>query len=90
MVELKSELGLTSEQKIKVRKAVEEEHGSMDDVEYIEVSSADKESNKVTVQYKLKNVPKMERIRRVTGYLSPVDRWCDAKKAELRDRVKHA
>ncbi len=30
------------------------------------------------------------RIRRITGYLTgTVDRWNDAKKAELRDRVKH-
>ena len=32
-----------------------------------------------------------ERIRRITGYLvGTVDRWNDAKKAELNDRVKHA
>lgn len=30
-----------------------------------------------------------ERIRRVTGYLSSVDRWNNGKKAELADRVKH-
>ncbi len=31
-----------------------------------------------------------ERIRRITGYLvGTVDRWNDAKKAELRDRVTH-
>lgn len=35
------------------------------------------------------NVP-FERIRRITGYLvGTTDRWNDAKKAELRDRVKH-
>lgn len=32
-----------------------------------------------------------ERIARITGYLtSSVDRWNNAKKAELHDRVKHA
>lgn len=32
-----------------------------------------------------------ERIRRVTGYLAgTLDRWNDAKKAEEKDRVKHA
>lgn len=32
-----------------------------------------------------------ERIRRITGYLvGSVDRWCNAKKSELRDRVKHS
>ena len=34
---------------------------------------------------------RFERIRRITGYLvGTVDRWNDAKKAELDDRVKHA
>ena len=33
---------------------------------------------------------KFERIRRITGYLvGTLDKWCDAKKAEERDRVKH-
>ncbi len=33
---------------------------------------------------------KFERIRRITGYLvGTTDRWNNAKKAELRDRVKH-
>lgn len=34
--------------------------------------------------------PKFERIRRITGYLvGTVDRWNDAKRAELNDRIKH-
>lgn len=34
---------------------------------------------------------KFERICRITGYLvGTVDRWNDAKKTELNDRVKHA
>ena len=37
-----------------------------------------------------KNVT-FERIRRITGYLvGMMDRWNDAKKEELHDRVKHA
>lgn len=33
---------------------------------------------------------KFERLRRVTGYLSgDVSRFNDAKRAEVRDRVKH-
>ena len=33
---------------------------------------------------------KFERIRRITGYLvGTMDKWCDAKKAEEKDRVKH-
>ena len=36
-----------------------------------------------------KNIP-FERIRRITGYLvGSLDRWCNAKKCEERDRVKH-
>lgn len=31
-----------------------------------------------------------ERIRRITGYLvGTMDRWCNAKRAEERDRVVH-
>ena len=31
-----------------------------------------------------------ERIRRITGYLvGDANRWNDAKKSELRDRLKH-
>lgn len=30
-----------------------------------------------------------DRIRRITGYLSSLDQFCDSKKAEERDRVKH-
>lgn len=34
---------------------------------------------------------KFERIRRITGYLSgDVTTWNNAKKAELKDRVKHS
>lgn len=33
---------------------------------------------------------KIERIRRITGYLvGTVDRFNDAKRAEVRDRVRH-
>jgi anaerobic ribonucleoside-triphosphate reductase len=32
----------------------------------------------------------IRRIRRITGYLSTVDRFNDAKQVELRDRVEHA
>ena len=33
---------------------------------------------------------KFERIRRISGYLvGTTDRWNNAKRAELRDRVKH-
>jgi len=43
----------------------------------------------VDVQYEIEYVP-FDRIRRITGYLvGTTERWNDAKKAELKDRVKH-
>ena len=43
----------------------------------------------VDVNYTYDEVP-FERIRRITGYLvGTVDRFNDAKKAEVEDRVKH-
>lgn len=34
---------------------------------------------------------KFERIRRITGYLvGSMESWCNSKKAEERDRVKHS
>ena len=44
---------------------------------------------KMTIDF-VQDKLKFARIRRITGYLTgTVDRWNDAKKAELRDRVKH-
>lgn len=43
----------------------------------------------VDADYILKPIP-IERIRRITGYLvGTVDRFNDAKRAEVNDRVKH-
>lgn len=43
----------------------------------------------VELQYEASSVP-FERIRRITGYLvGTLDRFNDAKKAEVEDRVKH-
>lgn len=43
----------------------------------------------VDVRYEYRQPP-FERIRRITGYLvGTTERWGDAKKAELKDRVKH-
>jgi anaerobic ribonucleoside-triphosphate reductase len=51
---------------------------------------AAQERNQTAVAEKLvgKNVG-FERTRRITGYLSPVSRWNNAKKAELKDRRTH-
>lgn len=38
----------------------------------------------------MKSIVKIERIRRITGYLTgSIDRWGGSKQAELKDRVKH-
>lgn len=44
----------------------------------------------VNISYTYDEVP-FERIRRITGYLvGTLDRFNDAKKAEVNDRVKHS
>ena len=48
----------------------------------------------VDMRYTLENKPEtnlpVERCRRITGYIVPkLERWNNAKKAELEDRVKH-
>ena len=65
--------------------------GSLDDIETVIILDGDKDH--VNVEYVVQDrlQPRFERIRRITGYLvGTVDRWNDAKKAELKDRVKHA
>lgn len=47
------------------------------------------ENNTVVLNYN-ETPPKFKRIRRITGYLvGDVERFNDAKRAELNDRVKH-
>ena len=46
-------------------------------------------SGKVDLEYTF-DMPKFERIRRITGYLvGTIDRWNNAKRSEERERVKH-
>lgn len=53
------------------------------------ISKAEESTEDVSLDYTIRAQP-MERIRRITGYLvGTVDRWNNAKQAELRDRVKH-
>ena len=54
----------------------------------LDISIDDKDN--VELIYTFHNQP-VYRIRRITGYLTcSVSCWNDAKRAELRDRVKHA
>lgn len=56
------------------------------EIKSIRVTAA--EDGKVDIDYDASGVP-FERLRRITGYLSPLNTWNDAKRAEERDRVKH-
>ena len=56
----------------------------------IDILNIDKLNNgKVNVRYKNNAEKKIERTRRITGYLSNLDRWNDSKQAEEKDRIKH-
>ena len=47
------------------------------------------DDNFVDLNYEYEDIP-FSRTRRITGYLvGTVDRWNDAKRSELGDRVKH-
>ena len=57
------------------------------EIEYINVIIDDE--GYANIQYKVNPIP-FERIRRITGYLTgTTDTWNNAKKSELKDRVKH-
>jgi anaerobic ribonucleoside-triphosphate reductase len=46
-------------------------------------------NGKVNVKYRNLSDVKMQRTRRITGYLSNIDNWNNAKRAEEKDRIKH-
>jgi hypothetical protein len=82
-----TDFDLKDGEKERYLRAVAQENGRLDNVTAIAVKlqGQDVDLSYQTVQ------PKFERIRRITGYLvGTVDRWNNAKQAELRDRVKHA
>ena len=48
------------------------------------------DGEEVDLRYTFENIP-FERLRRITGYLvGTTERWNDAKKDELKDRVTHS
>ena len=48
------------------------------------------DNDEVEINYEYESVP-FERIRRITGYLvGTIERFNDAKRAEVNDRVKHS
>lgn len=53
------------------------------------VISKDGDEADITIEY-IQDKPKIERIRRITGYLTTaVDSWNNAKRAEESERVHH-
>ena len=59
-------------------------------IEYISISGIEGAPDEVNLEYKFGTVP-FERIRRITGYLvGTLDRFNNAKYAEVNDRVKHS
>ena len=57
------------------------------EIEYINVVIDDE--GYANIEYKVNPIP-FERIRRITGYLTgTTNTWNNAKKEELKDRVKH-
>lgn len=79
VVHIKGEL---PQEEIERYKAYAEEHHPGTDTLYITV-----DGEYVDMVF---HVTPFERIRRITGYLvGTVDRWNDAKRSELGDRVKH-
>ena len=60
---------------------------NQDELSQLTISPA--ENGEVNLDYELQPA-RLERIRRITGYLvGTIDRWNNAKRAEEHDRVKH-
>lgn len=59
-------------------------------IDTITITKAQDNKSMFDITYKDEDQPKIGRIRRITGYLTgTVDRWNNAKRAELRDRIPH-
>jgi len=88
-MEFKTDLkDITEKEKQNYINFVAEKAGDIDNVDSINVK--DVGDGNVMIEWTLKSNTKFERIRRITGYLvGTVDRWNNAKQAELGDRVKH-
>ena len=54
-----------------------------------EIKLVQNDAGRIEMDYRPKDKP-FERIARITGYLSTLDRFNDAKRAEVADRVSHA
>lgn len=87
----KTDLDLTDQEKQYYEDYVAKRNGgTLEDVTEISVNGITGEEDRVKIEWKTIDTRQIERLRRVTGYLtSTLDRWNDGKRAEERDRVKH-
>ena len=80
---------LTKEQAEEIIKYANENKQEKEDIDSITVSACEDKGMDLDIEYVQPH--EIERIRRITGYISTtLDRFNDAKKAEVRDRVKHS
>ena len=80
---------LTKEQAEEIIKYSNENKQEKEDIDSITVSACEDKGMDLDIEYVQPH--EIERIRRITGYISTtLDRFNDAKKAEVRDRVKHS
>lgn len=62
-MKIKTTMDLTNEQIDKVKAEIAKEHGTLDDIDSVEV--VPEEGGFITVRYKVSGEPKVERIRRI-------------------------
>lgn len=86
-IDLYSECDITAPEATEYIEKGLKQHG--DNLDHVEIVR-EKGIGNYRVEYNLKEYPKFYHTRRITGYLvGDTSRWNDAKKAELKDRVKH-
>lgn len=88
-----SEFTVTEKEKVAyidaIKKHITEEGKDASLLKSIKLSLVKGDPESCEAEYQLEGRP-FERIRRITGYLvGTTDRWNNAKRAELNDRVKH-
>lgn len=85
-IEVIANFDLSEEETIGYIKHIEDKESGLDDVQSITLTL---DGDDVKIDYTVIK-PKFDRIRRITGYLAgTLDRFNDAKQAEVRDREKH-
>lgn len=67
--------------------AEKEENNTGEPVSSVDVTVVDDEA---TMEINYLNGEQFDRVRRITGYLSTLPSWNNAKRFEERERVKHA